>query len=70
MKVVCTECMKMCCLGGKNSVVKELTSDFCYLEIYTAASIRCSPLTELEGQMFFFVTVTHCHTPPLSKLGC
>ena len=21
MKVVCTECMKMCCLGGKNSVV-------------------------------------------------
>ena len=22
MKVVCTECMKMCCLGGKNSVVK------------------------------------------------
>ena len=25
MKVVCTECMKMCCLGGKNSVVKGLT---------------------------------------------
>ena len=23
-KVVCTECMKMCCLGGKNSVVKGL----------------------------------------------
>ena len=22
MKVVCAECMKMCCLGGKNSVVK------------------------------------------------
>ena len=21
-KVVCAECMKMCCLGGKNSVVK------------------------------------------------
>ena len=25
MKVVCTECVKMCCLGGKNSVVKGLT---------------------------------------------
>ena len=25
-KVVCAECMKMCCLGGKNSVVKGLTS--------------------------------------------
>ena len=24
-KVVCAECMKMCCLGGKNSVVKGLT---------------------------------------------
>ena len=24
MKVVCAECMKMCCLGGKNSVVKGL----------------------------------------------
>ena len=23
-KVVCAECMKMCCLGGKNSVVKGL----------------------------------------------
>ena len=26
-KVVCAECMKMCCLGGKNSVVKGLTKD-------------------------------------------
>ena len=25
-KVVCAECMKMCCLGGKNSVVKGLMS--------------------------------------------
>ena len=25
-KVVCAECMKMCCLGGKNSVVKGLRS--------------------------------------------
>ena len=24
-KVVCAECMKMCCLGGKNSVVKGLS---------------------------------------------
>ena len=24
MKVVCTECLKMCCLGGKSSVVKGL----------------------------------------------
>ena len=24
MKVVCAECMKMCCLGGKNTVVKGL----------------------------------------------
>ena len=23
-KVVCTECLKMCCLGGKNLVVKGL----------------------------------------------
>ena len=23
--MVCSECMKMCCLGGKNSVVKGLT---------------------------------------------
>ena len=23
-KCVCAECMKMCCLGGKNSVVKGL----------------------------------------------
>ena len=23
-KVVCAECMKMCCLGGKNSVVKRV----------------------------------------------
>ena len=29
-KVVCAECMKMCCLGGKNSVVKGLTS-ICFL---------------------------------------
>ena len=27
-KVVCAECMKMCCLGGKNSVVKGLRADF------------------------------------------
>ena len=27
-KVVCAECMKMCCLGGKNSVVKGL-KDYC-----------------------------------------
>ena len=25
-KVVCAECMKMCCLGGKNSVVKGLNA--------------------------------------------
>ena len=24
MEVVCAECMKMCCLGGKSSVVKGL----------------------------------------------
>ena len=24
--MVCAECMKMCCLGGKNSVVKGLNS--------------------------------------------
>ena len=27
-KVVCAECMIMCCLGGKNSVVKGLKSKF------------------------------------------
>ena len=26
-KVVCAECMKMCCLGGKNSVVKGLNDE-------------------------------------------
>ena len=26
-KVVCAECMKMCCLGGKNSVVKGLSKN-------------------------------------------
>ena len=33
MKVVCAECMKMCCLGGKDSVVKglnmQLSLKFC-----------------------------------------
>ena len=27
-KVVCAECMKMCCLGGKNSVVKVLKAAY------------------------------------------
>ena len=31
-KVVCAECMKMCCLGGKNSVVKGLTRQ-CLIEL-------------------------------------
>ena len=26
--MVCAECMKMCCLGGKNSVVKRLEIKF------------------------------------------
>ena len=26
--MVCAECMKMCCLGGKNSVVKGLNIEF------------------------------------------
>ena len=30
-KVVCAECMKMCCLGGKNSVVKGLISNTVYV---------------------------------------
>ena len=25
--MVCAECMKMCCLGGKNSVVKGLSGE-------------------------------------------
>ena len=29
-KVVCAECMKMCCLGGKNSVVKGLKDLNCF----------------------------------------
>ena len=32
-KVVCAECMKMCCLGGKNSVVKGLRGIYCQLHI-------------------------------------
>ena len=28
-KVVCAECMKMCRLGGKNSVVKGLIGTYC-----------------------------------------
>ena len=30
-KVVCAECMKMCCLGGKNSVVKGLNSRYIFV---------------------------------------
>ena len=33
-KVVCAECMKMCCLGGKNSVVKGLTHKWLQLGTY------------------------------------
>ena len=38
MKVVCAECMKMCCLGGKNSVVKGLSIG--HSEVYIFAA-RC-----------------------------
>ena len=43
-KVVCAECMKMCCLGGKNSVVKGLRG-MCYIPIdqhYAHGFIRCT----------------------------
>ena len=36
-KVVCAECMKMCCLGGKNSVVKGLSD--CVLSMRTKKKI-------------------------------
>ena len=39
-KVVCAECMKMCCLGGKNSVVKGLKRwDLGYQELLHLAQI-------------------------------
>ena len=38
-KVVCAECMKMCCLGGKNSVVKGLN----YSPPIVSACIRGVP---------------------------
>ena len=34
-KVVCAECMRMCCLGGKNSVVKGLILKVQYSYIIT-----------------------------------
>ena len=33
-KVVCAECMKMCCLGGKNSVVKGLMAISLFLSFF------------------------------------
>ena len=39
-KVVCAECMKMCCLGGKNSVVKGLIqSHHEVIQIETSSTI-------------------------------
>ena len=39
-KVVCAECMKMCCLGGKNLVVKGLSDHLhCYVT-FTANALR------------------------------
>ena len=38
-KVVCAECMKMCCLGGKNSVVKGLTDHILKSKLATATSV-------------------------------
>ena len=34
-KVVCAKCMKMCCLGGKNSVVTESVDSVCRDTTYT-----------------------------------
>ena len=49
-KVVCAECMKMCCLGGKNSVVKGLNAPSPPLAAHALLSIlscyfNISPLT-------------------------
>ena len=47
-KVVCAECMKMCCLGGKNSVVKGLTGvpRHSLIELYM---VMCQRWCILEG---------------------
>ena len=43
-KVVCAECMKMCCLGGKNSVVKGLRASAHALRIETGRYAMPSPI--------------------------
>ena len=46
-KVVCAECMKMCCLGGKNSVVKGLMASKrydCQLKVQRR-SVHCAEAT-------------------------
>ena len=49
-KVVCAECMKMCCLGGKNSVVKGLT-DVAYSYDSQFGSKVCSKVRTIVGIM-------------------
>ena len=49
-KVVCAECMKMCCLGGKNSVVKGLKEWSHYLT-------HC-PCCMIIGRLFVLVLPT------------
>ena len=54
-KAVCAECMKMCCLGGKNSVVNGLSGQ--------KAEIQCSQTINVMRQAAKM-------TVKISRLGC
>ena len=51
-KVVCAECMKMCCLGGKNSVVKGLNN--------TTMNKRTSPSWHFKHWHRLLFKITRC----------
>ena len=49
--VVCADCMKMCCLGGKNSVPKALmtaTMQKCILKILMTGTVSQVPFHNVE----------------------
>ena len=57
-KVVCAECMKMCCLGGKNSVVKGLNFCILCLTHTSTAMSMCLPC-ELEFIPEYYALTQH-----------
>ena len=56
MKVVCAECMKMCCLGGKNSVVKGLS----HSHLFPVAHARATGFRLPAKYLNFEPTTTRC----------